>query len=253
MFFILSKILAFIITPLVWIVGLLLYSFFTKNEKRKKKCFVAALIMLLFFSNPFILDEFMRLWEVPAVSQSELGKYDAAIVLGGLIFYDEQLDRLQFTRSGDRLWQAVELYKKGYVRKIVFAGGSGSILHADIKEGPLVQRYLITLGIPAEDILVEAESRNTRENAVNAKALLDKEIPDGKFLLVTSAFHMRRSMGCFEKVGMNATPYTTDRYSGPRKWELDHLIVPNVETMMSWNTLLHEIVGCIVYKVSGYM
>jgi uncharacterized SAM-binding protein YcdF (DUF218 family) len=253
MFFILSKILAFIITPLVWIAGLLLYSFFTKNEKRKKKCFVAALIMLLFFSNSFILDEVMRLWEVPAAEQSELGKYDAAIILGGLASYDEQLERIQFVRSGDRLWQGVELYKKGYVKKIVFAGGSGSIAHPDIKEGILVQRYLLMLGIPAEDIIVESESRNTRENAVNTKAILDQKIPNGNYLLITSAFHMRRSMGCFKKVGITPVPYSTDRYSGPRKWELDHLLVPNVETLATWSTLLHEMVGCMVYKVSGYI
>lgn len=254
MFFFLSKILAFIITPLVWVIGLFLYSFFTKNEKRKKKCFGAALIVLLFFSNSFILDEAMRLWEVKAIPYSDIKQpYDAVIVMGGVLSYDEELDRLQFVRSGDRLMQAIELYKKGLVKKIVFTGGSGSIAHADIREGPLVRRYLLTIGIPDSCLVIESESRNTRENAVNTKAILNKSMPGGKFLLATSAFHMRRSLGCFKKVGIVAHPYSTDRYSGPRKWEPDHLLVPNVETMAGWNVLLHELVGCIIYKMSGYM
>jgi uncharacterized SAM-binding protein YcdF (DUF218 family) len=254
MFFILSKILAFIITPLTWVAGLLLYSWFTKNEKRKRKCFAAALIVLLFFSNSFILEEFMRAWEISAKPYSELKEpYDAAIVLGGVLMYDENMDRLQFVRSSDRLMQAIELYKKGYAKKIVFIGGSGSIAHAEVREAPLAQRFLLTAGIPQEDILIETESRNTHENAVNAKELLDKNVPGSKFLLITSGFHMRRSMGCFKKAGMAPDPYSTDRYSGPRHYDLDHLFIPNTEALGGWNVLLHEWVGYISYKISGYI
>lgn len=253
MFFILSKILAFLITPLVWIVGLMIYSLFTKNESRKKKSFVWALGLLLFFTNPFILDEFMRLWEVPAKRYEEIDKvYDAAIVLGGIMNYDEDFERLQFYRSNDRLMQAIELYQKGLVKKIVFTGGSGSINEPDKKEGPLVKRFLLMLGLPEQDLIFENESRNTRENALFLKPVLEKEVP-GEYLLVTSGFHMRRALGCFRAVGIDPVPYSTDRYSGPRKFDLDHLLVPHSDVMSAWNTLIHEWVGYIVYRVSGYI
>jgi uncharacterized SAM-binding protein YcdF (DUF218 family) len=254
MFFILSKILAFIITPLAWVAGLLLYSFFTKNEKRKRKCFIAAIIVLLFFTNSFIVDEAMRAWEVPAKEYSELkGPYDAAIVLGGMLAYDEGLQRLQFYRSSDRLLQAIELYKRGDVKKIVFVGGSGSITMPWLKESLLAMRYLRTIGIPEKDILIEPLSRNTHENAVNTKELLDKHIPKGKFLLVTSGSHMRRSLACFRKEGIEADPYSTDRYSGPRKFEFDHLFIPNSDALKAWDILLHDMIGYVVYKVKGYV
>ena len=70
------------------------------------------------FSNSFLLEEVDRVWEIPAKHYEELKVYDAGIVLGGILSYDQQFDRIQFYRSSDRLFQAVELYKKGFIKKI---------------------------------------------------------------------------------------------------------------------------------------
>ncbi len=166
--------------------------------------------------------------------------------------YDEEFDRLQFQRGADRLLQAIELYKRGFIKKIIFTGGSGVIFHPDDKEGTYAKRYLLTLGIPETDFLIENESRNTHENAVLTKQLIDQKNIKGDYLLITSAFHMRRSLGCFEKSGIIATPYSTDRYSGPRKFEFDHLFLPSVSALYNWNNLLKELVGFITYKIMGY-
>ena len=252
MFFILSKIFVFLITPLVWIITLLLIAIFSKNEKRKKRSLRWGVGILLFFSNTFIFDEFIRAWEIPAAKYQDLKSYNAGIVLGGMVKYDQSLDRLQFYRGADRLFQAIELYKRGYIKKIIFTGGSGSILHPEDKEGAYVKRYLLTLGIPEEDFYIENESQNTRENAVFTKQLIDKEKISGPFLLITSAFHMRRSLGCFHKTGMVVDPYSTDRYAGPRKFEFDHVFIPNISALNDWHNLIHEVIGFITYKMSGY-
>ncbi len=252
MFFILSKIFVFLITPLVWIIALLLIAIFSKNEKRKKRSLRWGVGILLFFSNTFIFDEFIRAWEIPAAKYQDLKSYNAGIVLGGMVKYDQSLDRLQFYRGADRLFQAIELYKRGYIKKIIFTGGSGSILHPEDKEGAYVKRYLLTLGIPEEDFYIENESQNTRENALFTKQLIDKEKISGPFLLITSAFHMRRSLGCFHKAGMVVDPYSTDRYAGPRKFEFDHVFIPNISALNDWHNLIHEVIGFITYKISGY-
>ena len=213
---------------------------------------ILSISLLYIFSNAFLQNEVMRLWELKPRKYQELKVYDAGIVLGGMLWYDKEFDRLQFTRSTDRAVQAIELYKRGIIKKIFFTGGSGSILHPDMKEGIFAKRFLITMGIPEQDILIENESNNTRENALFTKRIIDKEIPDGKFLLITSAFHMRRSLGCFEQVGMKPDYYTSDRYSGPRKFEFDYLFMPNSQAFEEWKMLLHEIVGYVVYKISGY-
>lgn len=252
MFFLLSKLLAFIIAPLTWIITLLFVSLFSKDEKRKKKCLRWALGLTLFFSNAFIFDECMRNWEIPATKYGDLKTYDNGIVLGGILTYDEEYDRLQFQRGADRLLQAIELYKHGFIKKIIFTGGSGSILHPDKKEGMFVKRYLLTLGIPEQDFFIENESRNTHENAVMTKQLIDDKNIKGDFLLITSAFHMRRSLACFKKAEITVVPYSTDRYSGPRKFEFDHLLIPNFSAINDWNNFLKELVGFITYKIMRY-
>ena len=252
MFFILSKILAFVITPLVWIITLLLFAVFSKDEKRKKKCLRWALGLTLLFSNSFIFDEAVRQWELPATAYADVKPHDVGIVLGGMSSYDPELERAQFYRGVDRLVQGVELYRRGLIKKILFTGGSGSILHPELKEGNYINRYLLVMGVPKEDFIIESESQNTRENALYTKAIIDKQNIKGSYLLVTSAFHMRRSIGCFNKAGLTVDHFSTDRYAGPRKFDFDHLLIPNVSAFNDWNNLIHEVVGFITYKIMGY-
>jgi uncharacterized SAM-binding protein YcdF (DUF218 family) len=174
-------------------------------------------------------------------------------VLGGILSYDPSIDRLCFGAGSDRFLQALELYKKGYVKKILIVGGSGSLEYPDMKEAFLIQRYLKMIGIPEEDVLVENESKNTRENALFSSVILQKEFPEGKYLLVTSAIHMRRALACFTKVGITCDPYSVSRNSGPRKFYLDHLFIPNSWILGIWDGLLHEWIGCAIYKVMGYV
>lgn len=252
MFFALSKLLAFSIAPALWIVVLLAIAIFSKNEIRKKKCLRWGFMLFIFFSNTFIFNEFIRPWEIPATPTSELKKYDIGIVLGGMSSYEQSMDRVQFYRGVDRLLQAVELYRKGYIKKIIFTGGSGRLLHPEMKEGIYLKRYMDYFGIPETDYRMESESQNTHENATLTKKLMDKEKLSGNILLITSAFHMRRSLGCFKKAAIIADPYSTDRYSGARKFEFDHLFIPDVSALEGWNNFIHELVGYITYKIMGY-
>jgi uncharacterized SAM-binding protein YcdF (DUF218 family) len=252
MFFILSKILAFIITPIVWIVVFLFISHFSKEEKQKRRYLILGLFVTVFFSNAFIFNSFMHLWEVPATPYKELGTYEAGIVLGGMSVNDEELGRPQFFRGVDRLIQAVDLYKRGIIKKIIFTGGSGRILEPDMKEGVYLKDYILKMGVKEEDLLLESESNNTHENAAFTKTLLDTQKISGKLLLITSAFHMRRSLGCFKKQGIWTEPYSTDRFSGPSKFEFDYAFIPDVSALSGWTGLIHEVIGFITYKVKGY-
>jgi len=254
MFFIISKLLGFLITPIVWIAILLLWTLLTKDSSKQRKLLLITFGVFYFFSNGFILDEFMRPYETPAIRESQLsGKYDAGIVLGGMIAYDNTLIRPQFDRAVDRIMQAITLYKDAKIRKIFISGGSGSILEKDALEALILKDYLLKLGIPDSSIIVEAHSKNTRENAIFSKPILDSLNKNGKYILITSAFHMPRALGCFKKVGVNVIPYSADRYSGPRKFIFDHLFIPNINALMGWDLLLHEWLGLIIYKVSGYI
>lgn len=240
-------------TPIIWIVGLLVWAYYSKDPARKRKRYIWAVVLLLFFSNSFIFDECSRLWEVPATSLAETDACQYGIVLGGMSVYDPEMNRAQFYRGVDRLLQAVELYRLKKIKKIIFTGGSGRILHPEMKEGNYINRYLLYMGIPREDFIIESESQNTRENATMTDSVVVHDQLKGPFLLITSGFHMRRSLGCFRKVGLEVKPYSTDRYAGPRKWEFDYLFIPNASAVNDWSTLIHEIVGYVTYRMMGYL
>ena len=208
----------------------------------------------MFFSNSFILDEFMRAWEINAVQDCELKQsYDYGILLSGMTAPDTKYKRLNFMRSSDRLLQTIRLYKQKKIKKIFISGGSGSIINKEYCESIDLKKYLIQIGIPEEDIITETNSRNTRENAeFTAKIMLNKEQPVN-CLLITSAFHMRRSKGCFDKAGLKVDIYPTDRYAGQRKYLFDHLFIPNHVTFNSWNLLIHEVTGYVIYAIMGYV
>lgn len=254
MFFYLSKILSFILSPLLWVFFLLLYSFITKIETRAKKARIASLLILFICCNSFVVDECFRQWE-PVTPDYDLmdTKYDGAIVLGGIGSVDQRLQKLSFGFGADRLFQMLPLYYKGRIKKIIFTGGSGSIEFPDNKEGIYVKKYLKSINFPDSAMIIETESKNTYENAVFTKKLLDSLKIKGNFLLVTSGYHMRRSMAVFKKAGFtNLTPYVTNRVSGIRRFSLDHLLIPNQDALFTLQILIHEWLGYIVYKIKGY-
>lgn len=254
MFFILSKVLNFLTNPLVIVSALLFLSLIIKNQKMKKRLFWIAFSLLLFFSNDFIANEVMGLWEVPATPYIEVKKsYDWGIVLTGVTMNDRLPDdRVYFQHGADRVVHAVELYKKGIIKRIMISGGSGRLVTAARKEANELFRAMVMMGVPAKDMMVENESRNTYESAINVAMLLQDSRTD-QFLLITSAFHMRRSVACFRKAGFAIDSFSTDFYSHPRYFTPDVLLIPKADSIMIWQKLFKEWVGMVAYKISGYI
>ena len=251
MFFFLSKLLVFLLSPFVWVFVLLILSFYFKKRKYGKKFLLTGIIVLYFFSNSFIRKEVYRYWEYPFTTIDR--NYDYAVVLGGFSLFDYQASRLTFSDAGDRLFQAYQLYQQGKVKKLLLTGGSGSVLHPEMTEADKVKNFLISLKVPEQDIIMENASRNTHENAVNTAEWISRNDPSASCLLVTSATHMRRALGCYKKAGLKVTPYTTDRLTEPRQFDPENLFVPNADNLDKWNFFLKEIVGIAVYKVRGFI
>ena len=255
MFFYISKLIAFLFSPLVWVFILFLWSFLTKIEGRARRLRIISVTVLYLCSNPFLVDELFRAWE-PVTPDYDLmdTKYEGAIVLGGIGNIDLRLQKINFGPAGDRLFQPLPLYYKGRIKHLIFTGGSGSIEFPDKKEGYFVGKYLENINFPDSSLIIESQSKNTYENAVFTKKILDSLHIDGNFLLVTSAYHMPRSMAIFKKAGYkNVTPYITNRSSGARRFTFDHLFIPNSYTLSSLDLLIHEWIGYLTYKIKGYV
>ena len=255
MFFVLSKIFSFLMHPFSWVVIALIISWVTKRPRLARYTFRSAIIALIFFSNTVIFLEFARLWEKDGKKIEEVGHYDCAVVLGGMAEYDNSNDRLSIRRGGDRIWQAINLYHLGKVDKILISGDNGILLGGELEEATQFKEVLVENGIPEGDILVESKSKNTYENAVESKKIIDHHKELKSILLVTSALHMRRSQKCFEKAGfLNFETFTTDHYTGDnRSYSFDQYIIPNASTLSDWERLIHEWVGYVSYSIMGYL
>jgi uncharacterized SAM-binding protein YcdF (DUF218 family) len=255
MFFILSKILAFLIAPYTWLFFGLILLLKKLWDTPYKKWVLGLSIFMYVISNSFIVDEVVRAWEYcdDDIYLKDT-KYDLAIVLGGMGRIDERQDRFDFNDNGDRLFQTLELYHKQRVQKLLITGGSGSISKPHHREAIYIKKYLKNIAIPDSNIIIENNSKNTYENAIFTKAILDSLQFKGSILLVTSSFHMSRSLAIFNKAGYkNVTPYVTNKISGLRKFEFDHCFIPNIEAVYHLNLILHEMIGYTIYKLKGYL
>ena len=211
--------------------------------------------MLYLAANPFLIDELHKAWNIEtSYTPLHASQYAAAIVLGGIGEMDLEQQKINFKEGGDRLFQTLALLKQGTVKKIIFTGGSGSIEYTDHKEGLFVKRYLKQLQIADSLVIIESESRNTYENALFTKPLLKNIKLGDSLLLVTSAAHMRRSLAIFNKCGITTCiPYATNIRAKHRRWNPEHLLIPNAEALRDFKNLVHEWIGYVIYKFKGYL
>ena len=255
MFFALSKTLNYLTQPLVIVCILLVISTFVKKNVFRKLLFRSGLGLLLFFSNEFIANEMMTLWEVKPTAYAVIKKqYEYGILLTGVTKAQlEPKDRVYFSRGADRVTHSVQLYKLGIIKKILVSGGSGRLINIDEREADDVAKALILMGVPAEDIEIENQSKNTHESAVAVKNLLIGKVQPKDCLIITSSFHMRRSMACFKKTGFYPDSFSTDFFTHSRTFTLDVLIVPKLDAFNIWTILMKEWVGYSAYWISGYI
>lgn len=255
MFFILSKVLLFIIKPLIWIIVLFLWGMLTKKAKRKKRLLWSAFAALLFFSHTVIAVEWVRLWEIHGTSWQRTDNYDCGVLLGGMSHWNGDLQRLDLLDQGDRIWQTLNLYHKGKIKRILISGDDGSLVDKGLNEAEQMKEILVEWGIPAAHVWVEARSRNTHENARETATLLKRSHPEvQKVLLITSGFHMRRAVACFQKEGMQVTPFSTDLMTGAkRKYYWQQFLWPDASNFEKWEIILKEMIGYVVYDAVGYI
>ena len=254
MFFLLSKTLSYLAKPLVIIVLLFLLSTSIRNIKWKRRLFWLALGLLLFFSNEFVANEAMLAWEVPVTPLQQVTKtYTIGIVLTGVTSTTQQPhDRVYFNKGADRVFHTFQLYKLGKIKKILVSGGNGRLTNASVQEADDLKEAFLLMGVASDDLIIENQSRNTYESAQYVKAMI-REREDSDLLLITSAFHMRRSLACFRKAEIQTEAFSADVYSHPREFTLDVMLIPKVEAFVFWQILFKEWVGMVAYKVAGHI
>ena len=256
MFFVLSKILLFLIQPLNWIIVFLVIGYLRRDKKWGKRFLVTGVSMAVFFTNPLAINIATRAWELePVLIESIEEPFDVGIVLGGFSRINEDFpDRIHLNNHPNRLIHTIQLYQAGKIKKILITNGSPALVGKKLTDNDILRKFLTRSGIPDLDILTEKRSRNTRENAVYSAEILSEYPAGSRYLLITSASHMRRASACFRKAGIEVTPFVTDQTENAIDSPTPGaLIIPKAGALSQWNMLIKEWVGYAAYKFRGYL
>ena len=256
MFFALSKTLGIMLLPTNFLIGLGLVGMallLGRFAPLGRKLVVASLVLLAIcgfspLGNVLLypLEQRFPPWD------DARGAPDGIVVLGGSIDPDLSVARgVTVFRGGvDRILTAAALARRYPNARIVFSGGSANLVFDDsAKEADHVSSVLESLGIAKQRLLMERQSRNTVENAEFSKAMAAPKSGE-RWLLVTSAYHMPRSVGIFRAVGFAVEPYPVDWQTGGRA-DLATFSLLAIEGLRRVEVAAREWIGLAAYWISG--
>jgi uncharacterized SAM-binding protein YcdF (DUF218 family) len=174
---------------------------------------------------------------------------DGIIILGGAINGSDRGNAVALNEAAERLTVVPELARRYPHARILYSGGSAALVDEGVAEANFAARLLESLGVSPGRVILEDRSRNTVENAIFAKAIVQPN-PGDRWLLVTSAYHLPRAMGVFRKVGFPVEPFPVDWRTGGSK-DLLRPFATVAEGLGQTDTAVREWVGLVVYWLTG--
>jgi uncharacterized SAM-binding protein YcdF (DUF218 family) len=148
--------------------------------------------------------------------------------------------------AAERMTAPVAMLRRNPHLQLVYTGGEGSLFGSGPSEADRARVFFDSMGLPPDRVQYESASRNTFENAVLTAKMPGIDITQ-RWLLVTSASHMPRSVATFTKAGWNVTAYPVDFRTGTNTPWLEYSQVNGAE---KWGVLLHELLGLLAYRVT---
>jgi uncharacterized SAM-binding protein YcdF (DUF218 family) len=213
----------------------------------------AAALLLAVLASPLVSSSLLRPLELryAVVPPAEAPRTDAIVVLGGITGLQTHLGaRFDLADSVERIDEAIRLYNAGGASRIVLTSGSVPPSGGKLQEGDHLHRYLRERLVPEEAVVHAAVVvRNTAEEADRVKALMDAK-GWSRITLVTSAFHMPRSMMLFERAKVKAVPYPVDfrSFRDPNE-SLASVLFPRSDALSQTEMALREYYGMLYYKL----
>ncbi len=264
MFLFLSKLLPVFIYPLGLSCLLMLVALVTlwRRPKWASVAIASALGILLLSSNGWVANGIAQSLEWQHLPSGELPNAAAIVVLGGGI-KPEIYPRpwVDVSEAGDRVLYGAELYNQGKAPIVILSGGRIEWKGGGPPEAEDMAQIVAAMGVPPSAILLEPNSLNTYENAVEVRKLLEARNIEKRVLLVTSATHIPRSLRIFQRQGIDAIPAPTDFLVSQQ--ELDELseswqsvtlnILPDAYRLQQTTQSLKEYIGTIIYRLRGWL
>jgi hypothetical protein len=262
--FVASKLLAFLTEPLAWVAALLMVALLllrsasggaARSGPRRwalRARWLALVLQLIQGWEP-LPDALLRQLEDPysrTPTAQEVQAHQGVVVLGGALepsYVWEGRSQVALNSASERMVVPLALLRQNPALQLLFTGGEGDLLGQGLSEAARARIFYGSLGLPSERLLLEDRSRTTYENAV-LSARLNGVDPTKPWLLVTSAWHMRRALATFQKAGWNVTPYAVDFSTGSHTTWTEYSLVRGSR---KWALLLHELLGLLAYRLAG--
>ena len=261
MFLFLSKLLPIFLYPIGLSCLLLVLTLVLLWRKRSRLALIPVTLTLLILaltSSAWVTNAIVGSLEFQHITQGELPTADAIVVLGGAT--ESRLPPrpwIELKEEGDRVLYGAKLYRDKKAPRLILSGGRVDWRPSGTSEAEDMAVLMETMGVARSAMLLEPNSLNTRENAVNSLEIL-KAQKIQKILLVTSAMHMPRSMMIFKKLGIDAIAAPTDYtsvFEQASKFSLEATILdtlPDADQIRRTTRALKEYVGILIYRLRGW-
>ena len=260
MFFYASKIIWFFIQPsgfcvFLIIIGLALSKTRWARWAKRMTATGAVLLALIAFSplGRLLITPLEDRFTLPQAGQLDKLDLKGLVVLGGTVNMPitDARGAPALVSGAERIIEAVRLARRYESLKILLVGGPNTVLTNPTPDAEIVKKIMVDLGIPRGRIITEPRSRNTYQNAARTRELgLIRAGEEKQWLLITSAYHMPRAVGCFRQNGLNLTPYPVNYMTGGQK-TLYKPFYYAMDGITLTDLAVKEWLGLLAYRVSG--
>jgi uncharacterized SAM-binding protein YcdF (DUF218 family) len=252
MFFYVSKILWFFAAPTNLLVMAVLVGFLLRRRALGRFLLGASALGFALLAISPLPKIVLRALEdrFPIVEEANEGRIDGIVVLGGAVGINRGL--VTFNDAASRMTTAIALARRHPGARMVFTGGDAGFLKRDREtEAEAAGRLFRMTGLDMSRIALEDRSRNTRENAIYTKPLVEIR-PGERWVLVTSAFHMPRSIACFRAVGLDLDAYPVDFRTQGGRTDYWRPFSRFSDALRMIDLAAREWIGIFAYRAAGY-
>ena len=254
LFFFASKLFWALVSPasllVIWIIATTLFLHFKHYQRALRSLYCLSVVVLLIGFLPIGQWLLMPLEHRFAVNPQLPEKVDGIVVLSGseLAKATKYWQQVQFNSSSERNIAFIDLARRYPQAQLVFTGGSANILDQDLKEADVAKQLYQQFNFDVSRVQFERDARNTAENAALSYQMV-KPQPDQTWVLVTTAWHMPRSIGLFCQLGWSMVPYPVDYYT----WGFDasDLRWAFAYKLKRLNMAAKEWIGLVAYYLTG--
>lgn len=251
--FVLSKLLSAVTQPMFWLALWWAVTLLVLLRWRKPALWMlwGGLVVLGLLGFRALPDALLRPLEnrYPVPSVEVIDRHVGIIVLGGAVGHPDSYvvhGQVPLGEAAERMTVPVGLMRQHPRLDLVFSGGEGRLLTTGVAESELAKAFYMQQGLDMARVRLEGGSRTTRENAQQVAKLLGERCQQ-PWLLVTSAWHMPRSVSEFEAVGCQVTPYPVDFRTGASTPLTEYSLA---HSLLRWQTALHEWLGVLAYGLT---